>query len=114
MESNEYLPMEKAATISSDAKVKEAALASASWESYQIMRFHLVKLCYPSVQHFLDKMCNRENNQLDAFGRYTSTFGCLTNLRNKDWAKFVKRYNWPVFAGNKYDIKRANTYNKHL
>jgi len=112
--SNEYLRMEKAAAISSDPEVKEAALASASWGSYQIMGFHAVKLGYPSVQHFLDEMYIHESNQLDTFGRYISTFGCLTHLRNKDWAKFAKCYNGPAFAKNKYDIKMANAYNKHL
>lgn len=110
---NEYLRMEKAAVISTDPRAKEAALASASWGSYQIIGFHALKLGYPSVQHFVDEMYIHESNQLDVFGRYISTFGCLAHLRNKDWAKFAKCYNGPAFAKNKYDIKMANAYNKH-
>ncbi|MDG1277233.1 MAG: N-acetylmuramidase family protein [Algoriphagus sp.] len=110
---NEYLRMEKAASISPDPRFKEAALASASWGSYQIMGFHALKLGYPSVQNFVDEMYIHESNQLDAFGRYISTFGCLSHLKNKDWAKFAKCYNGPAYAQNKYDIKMAKAYQKY-
>jgi hypothetical protein len=105
--------MEKAASISSDPRVKEAALASASWGSYQIMGFHALKLGYPSVQNFVDEMYIHESNQLEAFGRYISTFGCLSHLKNKDWAKFAKCYNGPAYAQNKYDLKMAKAYQKY-
>ncbi len=110
---NEYLRMEKAASISNDPRVKEAALASASWGSYQIMGFHALKLGYDSVQSFVDEMYIHESRQLDAFGRYISVFGCLTHLKNKDWARFAKCYNGPAYAQNKYDIKMANAYRKY-
>jgi len=110
---NEYLRMEMAASISSDPRVKEAALASASWGSYQIMGFHALKLGYPSIQSFIDEMYIHESNQLDAFGRYISTFGCLPHLKNKDWAKFAKCYNGPAYAQNKYDLKMAKAYQKY-
>lgn len=109
----EYNRLEKAATISPDPRVREAALASASWGSYQIMGFHATKLGYSSVSQFVEEMKKHERNQLEAFGKYISTFGCLVHLKNKDWAKFAKCYNGPAFAQNKYDEKLAKAYNKY-
>jgi hypothetical protein len=65
------------------------------------------------VQNFVDEMYIHESNQLDAFGRYISTFGCLSHLKNKDWAKFAKCYNGPAYAQNKYDLKMAKAYQKY-
>lgn len=110
----EYDRLEKAANLLPDPKVREAALASVSWGSYQIMGFHAKKLGYPSVQGFVDEMYLHERNQLEAFGRYISAFGCVTHLRNKNWAGFAKCYNGPAYAQNKYDIKLAQAYQKHL
>jgi len=109
----EYTRLEKAATLISDPRVREAALASASWGSYQIMGFHAVKLGYSSVGVFVEEMKKHERNQLDAFGKYISTFRCLVHLKSKDWAKFAKCYNGPGFAQNKYDEKLSKAYIKY-
>ncbi len=110
----EYGRLEKAASLLPDPKVREAALASASWGSYQIMGFHFKKLGYASIQEFVDQMYLHERNQLEAFGRYISAFGCITHLRAKNWAKFANCYNGPLYAQNKYDIKLEAAYKKHL
>ncbi len=110
----EFDRLEKASKLLPDPKVKEAALASASWGSYQIMGFHAKKLGYASVQAFVDEMYIHERNQLEAFGKYISVFGCLAHLKTKNWAGFAKCYNGPAFAQNKYDIKLATAYQKHL
>lgn len=112
--SREYDRLEKAVNLLSDPRVREAALASASWGSYQIMGFHAIKLGYASVQAFVDQMYIHERNQLEAFGRYLSVFGCLAHLKTKDWAKFAKCYNGPSYDVNKYHIKLANAYQKYL
>lgn len=109
----EYDRLEKAATIIPDPRVREAALASASWGSYQIMGFHAVKLGYSSVGEFVEEMKKHERNQLEAFGKYISTFGCLVHLKNKNWVKFAKCYNGPAFVKNKYDEKLAKAYYKY-
>lgn len=110
----EYDRLEKASKLLPDPKVKEAALASASWGSYQIMGFHAKKLGYDSIQTFVDQMYIHERNQLEAFGRYIAAFGCINHLRSKNWAAFAKCYNGPGYAQNKYDIKMAQAYQKHL
>lgn len=110
----EYDRMEKASKVSPDPKVKSAALASASWGSYQIMGYHALKLGYGSVQEFVDQMYVHERNQLEAFGRYITVFGCINHLRAKNWASFARCYNGAGYAQNKYDIKMANAYQKFL
>lgn len=110
----EYERMEKAANLLPDPRVKEAALASASWGSYQIMGFHAKRLKYESVQAFVDEMYIHERNQLEAFGRYITEFGCINHLRTLNWASFAKCYNGPAYAQNKYDIKMANAYQKYI
>jgi hypothetical protein len=110
----EYDRMEKAAALLPNPKVKEAALASASWGSYQIMGYHAAKLGYASVQDFVDQMHVHERNHLDAFGRYITAFKCITHLRAKNWAAFANCYNGAGYAQNKYDIKMASAYQKFL
>lgn len=110
----EYERLEKASKLLADPRVKEAALASASWGSYQIMGFHADKLGYNSVQAFVDEMYVHERNQLEAFGRYITAFGCINHLRSLNWASFAKCYNGPAYAQNKYDIKMATAYQKYL
>jgi hypothetical protein len=110
----EYDRLEKAAGILDDPKVRTAALASASWGSYQIMGFHAVKLGYSSVQEFVDQNHIHERNHLEAFGRYITAFGCITHLRAKNWAKFANCYNGPASAQNKYDLKLGSAYQKFL
>jgi len=110
----EYERLEKASKLLSNPLVKEAALASASWGSYQIMGFHAKKLGYDSVAAFVDQMYIHERNQLEAFGRYITAFGCINHLRSLNWASFARCYNGPGYAQNKYDIKMAQAYQKYL
>jgi hypothetical protein len=110
----EYERLNKAIGILPDPKVKDAALASASWGSYQIMGFHAKKLGYATVQAFVDEMYIHERNQLEAFGRYIVTFKCINHLRNKDWTKFAICYNGPLQHLNQYDTKLERAYRKYL
>lgn len=109
----EYERLEQAASISSDPLFREAALASASWGSYQVMGFHAIRLGYPSVQQFVDEMYKHERNHLEVFGRYILKNGCLVHLQAKNWAKFAECYNGSAYAVNKYDEKMAKAYLKY-
>ncbi|MDR7128306.1 hypothetical protein J2X69_000634 [Algoriphagus sp. 4150] len=109
----EYRRLEQAISISTDPGFKEAALASASWGSYQVIGFHALPLGYDSVQQFVDEMHLHERNHLEAFGRYILKNGCLPYLQNKNWAKFANCYNGPAYAQNKYDEKMAKAYLKY-
>lgn len=106
----EYERLEQAATISPDPRFREAALASASWGSYQVMGYHAIPLGYPTVQQFVEEMSKHERNHLEVFGRYILKNGCLSYLQAKNWPKFAACYNGPAYAKNKYDEKMAKAY----
>ncbi|PZX54879.1 N-acetylmuramidase domain-containing protein [Algoriphagus chordae] len=108
----EFDRLEQAARISPNPIFREAALASASWGSYQVMGFHAIPLGYSSVQQFVDEMHKHERNHLEVFGRYILKHGCLAYLQSKNWAKFAACYNGPAYAQNKYDEKMAKAYLK--
>lgn len=108
----EYLRLEKAKTLHPNPLIKEAALASCSWGSYQVMGFHAEKLGYSSVFQFVAEMEKHERNHLEAFGRYLEKFGCMRHLRNKDWTKFAVCYNGPAQAQHRYDDRMRKAYER--
>lgn len=108
----EYERLEQAAAISTDPRFREAALASASWGSYQVMGYHAVPLGYSSVQQFVDEMYKHERNHLEVFGRYILKNNCLAHLQVKNWAKFAACYNGPGYTKFSYDEKMAKAYLK--
>ncbi|WP_027377474.1 N-acetylmuramidase domain-containing protein [Kaistella palustris] len=109
----EYDRLNQAIAISPDPLVKEAALASASWGSFQIMGYHAKSLGYASVQAFVDKMYLHEREHLKAFGKFLEVNNILTYLRNKNWAKVAEKYNGAAYRKNKYDEKLKKAYEKY-
>jgi len=109
----EYDRLNEAIGISSNAAVKEAALASASWGSFQIMGYHALSLGYKSVQEFVDKMYVHEREHLAAFGKFLEINKILPYLRNKNWAKVAEKYNGAGYRTNKYDEKLRKAYEKY-
>lgn len=109
----EYDRLNQAIAINSDPKVKEAALASASWGSFQIMGYHAVTLGYSSVQEFVDFMYIHEREHLKAFGKFLEVNTILSDLRNRNWAKVALKYNGPSYKLNKYDEKLQKAYAKY-
>lgn len=106
----EYERLEKAASLGNNPLIKDAALASCSWGSYQIMGFHAENLGYDSISDFVDQMEKHERNHLEAFGRYLKVYGCLKHLKNLAWTPFALCYNGPAQAQNKYDEKMKKAY----
>lgn len=109
----EYDRLNKAIAIKNDPKVKEAALASASWGCFQIMGYHAISLGFASVQDFVDKMYLHEREHLKAFGKFLEVNHIITDLRNKNWAKVAEKYNGPDYRVNKYDEKLKKAYEKY-
>jgi hypothetical protein len=92
----------------------EAALASASWGTFQIMGFNY-KLCgHSSILHYIDSSYLSEGEHLKAFASFITSAGLLGHLKNKDWASFAKGYNGPEYKQNNYDAKLEAAYKKHL
>lgn len=114
----EYDRLDKAASISEDPLVKEAAHCSASWGAFQIMGFHYKNLGYDSIFQFVELMNSHEREHLNAFGKfisasYFSKRKLIDWLREKQWDKFAHGYNGSGFRKNKYDIKLAKAFEKY-
>ncbi|MAO07517.1 MAG: hydrolase [Alteromonas sp.] len=109
----EYDRLEKAAGLSDNDHVHDAAYEAASYGSFQIMGFHWKSLGYPTIDSFVAHMYTHEKAHLDAFGKFCEANHLLNHLRNKDWAAFAKGYNGSGYAKNKYDLKLAKAYHKY-
>lgn len=110
----EYNRLEKAATITSDPKFREAAYCSASWGAFQIMGYHFKSLGYPSIDDFVSKMYESEREHLNAFGKFLDVNHLIRFLQSKNWASFARAYNGPSYATNKYDVKLQNAYKRYM
>lgn len=116
--SGEYTRLEKAAGMSDDPRVHDAAYAAASWGAFQIMGFHYKKLGYATVDHFVSEMYEHESEHLKAFGKFITInkFNgkpLIDWLKEKNWAKFANGYNGAGYKQNKYDIKLQKAYEKY-
>lgn len=109
----EYDRLNEAIGLSSSSAVREAALASASWGSFQIMGFHAKSLGYSSVQEFVDKMYLHEREHLKAFGKFLEVNHILSDLRKKNWAAVAEKYNGSGYKRNRYDEKLSKAYAKY-
>lgn len=109
----EYERLEKAAIMSNQAAVHNAAYTSASWGSFQIMGFHYQSLGYATVDLFVSAMYENEGKHLEAFGKFLEVNNLIRHLKNKNWASFAKGYNGSGYKKNKYDTKLANAYTKY-
>lgn len=108
---NEYNRLNRAVSLlPNNSKVSTAALSSASWGLFQIMGYHAISMGYPSVEDFVQKMQTSEKEHLIAFGKFLKKNRLLDDLRKRNWSKFAKAYNGPLYAQNKYDEKLENSY----
>ena len=101
----EYDRLERAMAL--DAR---AALMSASWGLGQVMGFHASDLGYGSVEQFVSRMMESEDEQLGALAAFIQKNGLVKPLKAHDWATFAKGYNGPAYAKNQYDKKLAAAY----
>lgn len=87
-----------------------AADASASWGMFQIMGCNYALCDQPSVEAFVQRMCQSERQQLLLFARFIKNARMLPALQAKDWKRFAKQYNGTAYAKNKYDKKLEKQY----
>ena len=82
------------------------------WGMFQIGGFNY-KLCgCESVAEMVRLMSYSELEQLELFATFLINTGMVTDLRNKNWASFAKKYNGPSYAKRGYHTKMANAYAK--
>lgn len=106
----EYDRLEKAAGISDIDAFHDAAYASASYGSFQVMGFNYNSLGYPSVDSFVSHMYTHEKAHLHAFGKFCEVNNLIKYLKSKNWASFARGYNGPAYKQNKYDTKLKSAY----
>jgi len=92
----------------------EAALASASWGTFQIMGFNYKACGHDSIPDYINSCYSDEGEHLKAFANFITSAGLLNYLKNKDWAAFAKGYNGPEYKQNNYDAKLETAYTKYV
>jgi hypothetical protein len=92
---------------------RNAALQSASWGMGQIMGENFKTAGFTTVEEMVTAMVNSENDQLLAGANFMRANGMGEPLRQHDWAGFARRYNGPDFAGNDYDGKLHQFYQRY-
>ncbi len=105
--------LDRAAALSPDKRVAEAANEACSWGAFQIMGFHAKPLGYKDVFEFVKLMQKNEGEHLKAFARFIEVNNLVQYLQKKNWAGFASRYNGPNYQRFQYDTKLANAYNKY-
>jgi hypothetical protein len=109
----EYDRLEKAAGLSDEDAVHDAAYASASYGAFQIMGFHYKLVGYSTVDSFVSDLYTHERKHLKAFGLFCKANKLIRHLQTKNWASFAKGYNGSGYKKNKYDTKLASAYTRY-
>ena len=82
------------------------------WGMFQIGGFNY-RLCgCESVDEFVKLMAHSELEQLELFAAFITNTGMLTDLKNKNWSAFARKYNGPGYAKRGYHTKMAKAYKK--
>lgn len=92
---------------------RTAALMSTSWGKFQIMGFNFALCGCVAIQQFVNMMCRSESEQLRLFCEYIISAGLQDELQAKDWARFARLYNGPLYEKNRYVEKLTSAYNKY-
>jgi hypothetical protein len=99
------------------AKLDEkAAVMACSWGQFQVMGFNFAALGFPDVDTLVEFMdaTDTAREHLDLFVRFILLHDLDGELRERRWADFARQYNGPGFAANRYDVKMAAAYKRHL
>lgn len=82
------------------------------WGMFQIGGFNY-RLCgCDSVKEFVTLMSTSELEQLELFAAMIVNTGMITDLRNKNWAGFARKYNGASYARRGYHTRMAAAYAK--
>ena len=92
-------------------RANQIADVATSWGLFQIMGFNWAMCGCDTLDHFIGRMKDSEDEQLALFLAYlTSRTGALDALANQQWARFARLYNGPRFRENAYDTKLERAY----
>lgn len=91
----------------------EAALASTSWGTFQIMGFNYKQCGYNSLAAYINSCYINSGHHLKAFAAFITSAGLLKHLKEKNWAAFAMGFNGSAYKQNQYDTKLSAAYAKH-
>lgn len=97
-----------------DARRKNAQGADMAtfWGMFQIGGFNYKRCGCKSIQEFVERMSYSELEQLELFVEFLISSDYVKYLKDKDWAKFARKYNGPGYAKRGYHTKMAKAYEK--
>ena len=87
-----------------------AALSSCSWGLGQVMGFHWRRLGYGSVDALVAEARSGAAGQIGLMARFVDDAGLASALVKRDWHRFARRYNGPLYARHGYHSKLAAAY----
>lgn len=93
---------------------KKYANYSASWGMFQVMGFNYSKCGCESVDEFVTKMCESQEQQLMLSLNFLKNTNLIAPLSKRQWATFALGYNGPGYAQNKYHLKLQAAYEKYI
>lgn len=91
----------------------QAANMGTFWGMFQIGGFNYRKCGCETVDEFVRLMAFSELEQLELFAAFITNGGMLTDLRNRNWAAFARKYNGPSYAKRGYHTKMAAAYKRY-
>lgn len=89
---------------------REAALASASWGTFQVMGFNYEACDCKTLQEFINAMYKNEDEHLRLFVNFLKTKGLDKHLRSKNWDAFALGYNGKGYKVHNYHGRLADAY----
>lgn len=112
----EYSRLEKAIAICEQLSVPVShALASASWQRFQICGFNYKECGYASIEDYVEAMFKSEDAALDAFVAYVKAVHLDDEMRASEksdsparFDAFARGYNGPLYKRNNYGLKMHN------
>lgn len=90
-----------------------AANMGSFWGMFQIGGFNYRKCGCETVDEFVELMSYSELEQLELFAAFITNGGMLTDLRNKNWAGFSRKFNGPGYVRRNYHTRMAAAYKKY-
>jgi hypothetical protein len=93
---------------------RPAALMSTSWGKFQIMGFNYPLCNCVTIQQFVNRMCYSEKEHIALLCEYIIHAGMQDELQAKNWPRFSRLYNGPLYWKNQHDIRLAAAYEKSL
>lgn len=93
-------------------KNEQAADLSAYWGMFQISGANYTRCGCNSIEEFVELMCSSELEQLELFAAFITNAGMVSDLRNKNWAAFSRKYNGAGYAKRGYHTRMAAAYKR--